>query len=155
MPMKRKTNSTAKPATTRKPSTSTSAAKTKASTTGATKKIKSVKPSPRPKRIIPVKKGGRPRRKTKRVPRLPKVDGIVARPAPHDETKIALTVDNVTFFKNSDCAYYEQCMNHAAKKGWSQFHCRACKIYEKDDTVDDQMRAALGRFTTGQNEPIY
>jgi hypothetical protein len=156
MLMKHKANSTAKSATTKKPSTSTSAVKTKASTTGATKKIK---PVAKPKKIkpkkVPVKKGGRPRRKTKKVPRLPKVDGVVARPAPHDETKIALSVDNVTFFKNSDCTYYEQCMNHAAKKGWSQFHCRACKIYKEDETVDDQMRIALGRFNSGLNEPIY
>lgn len=155
--MKHKANSTAKPATTKKPSTSTSGVKTKASSTGATKKIKPAA-KPKLKKIKPKKapqKGGRPRRKTKKVPRLPKVDGVVARPAPHDELKIALSVDNVDFFKNSDCAYYEQCMNHAAKKGWSQFHCRACKIYEKDETVDDQMRAALGRFSSGFNEPIY
>jgi hypothetical protein len=46
-------------------------------------------------------------------------------------------------------------MNHAAKKGWSQFHCRTCKIYEKDSNVDEQMRLALGRINSGQNEPIY
>ena len=112
------------------------------------------KKTSKPKKIVP-KKGGRPRRKAKRIPRLPKVDGVVARPAQHDELKIALTVDNVDFFKNSDCLYYEACMNHAAKKGWGQFHCRACKIYEKDATVDDQMRAVLGRLNSGQNEPIY
>lgn len=111
------------------------------------------KPSTKAKPTL--KRGGRPRRKTKKVPRLPKVEGVAANPMPHDELKVELTVDNVAFFKNSDCAYYEQCMNHAAKKGWSQFHCRACKIYEKDDTVNDRMRAALGRLGAGGNDPIY
>ena len=125
----------------------------------ATKPTKARKPkTPAKKKKAPAKrKGGRPRRKAKRVPRLPKSEaGISAKPVPLDDSLIVLTIDNVDDFKKSNCRYYERCMNHAAKKGWSQFQCRVCKIYVKDNNIDNmQMRIALGRINSGQNEPIY
>ena len=80
---------------------------------------------------------------------------MAARPMPLDDSQLNLTIDNIDEYKKSDCRFYEKCMNHAAKKGWSQFHCNTCKIYEKDDNIDEHMRLALGRLNSGQNEPIY
>ncbi len=80
---------------------------------------------------------------------------MAARPMPLDDSQLNLTIDNIDEYKKSDCRFYENCMNHAAKKGWSQFHCNTCKIFEKDDNIDEHMRLALGRLNSGQNEPIY
>jgi hypothetical protein len=58
-----------------------------------------------------------------------------------------LTLDNVERYKKSDCKYYEQCLDHAAKSGWNQFHCRRCKVYELDPEADEAYLTMLTRMS--------
>ena len=62
-----------------------------------------------------------------------------------------LTLDNVERYKNSDCKHYEVCLDHAAKQGWNQFHCRSCKAYEADPEADEAYRNLLSRMSHPQD----
>lgn len=77
------------------------------------------------------RKGGARRTKTKKIPKVPVNDfGKRGKPVLLDEPQ--LTLDNVERYKKSDCRYYDQCLDHAAKSGWDQFQCGACNIYENN-----------------------
>lgn len=100
------------------------------------------------------RRGGRPRTRTKNIPRLPKSEkGVAANPELLEEPQLSL--ENLDFWKKSDCRFYVRCLDHAAKRGWIQFHCRSCKIYEIDEEADKDFRDLAAKMRPGAQDPIY
>lgn len=56
-----------------------------------------------------------------------------------------LSVDSVSRFKRHDCRSYVACLHDAARAGWAQFHCRACRAFV-ELPADDPTNAALTRL---------
>ena len=102
---------------------------------------------PEPKRR---RGGGKRRTKTKKIPKLPvNAQGIKAKPKALEDPP--MTLENVDRYKKSDCMFYETCLDHAAKSGWDQFHCRRCKIYEENPDVDVQFGNLISKL--GKRDP--
>jgi hypothetical protein len=60
------------------------------------------------------------------------------------DSEIDLSPRSVVKFKRTDCAFYSECMDQAARKGWRQFHCNSCKAFEqRQDTRDERVQAML------------
>lgn len=51
-----------------------------------------------------------------------------------------LSIESVEYYKQSDCNYYETCLDYAARCMWNQFHCRECGAYEP---IPDEAREAF------------
>lgn len=92
------------------------------------------------------RKGGARRTKTKKIPKLPTNDhGKRGKPVLLEDTQ--LTLDNVERYKHSDCRYYDQCLDHAAKSGWDQFQCGACNIYENNPEADVKFSEFMNKLS--------
>jgi hypothetical protein len=46
------------------------------------------------------------------------------------DSEIDLSPRSVVRFKRTECAFYQDCMDVAARKGWKQFHCNSCNAFE-------------------------
>ncbi len=40
-------------------------------------------------------------------------------------------------FRQIDCMHYPLCLNHACEKHWYNFHCKACKDFEKEPLTQE------------------
>ena len=45
---------------------------------------------------------------------------------------LKLSLETVDKYKKWDCRNYENCLDTASDKNWTQFHCRDCKAYKKE-----------------------
>lgn len=108
-----------------------------------------------PSEVVPPKKkrGGRPRKRTRKFLPPPKTENGTANPQLLEDPA-QLYVDTVDLYKKSDCKYYEDCLEFAAKKGWSQFHCRSCDVYERNEEADRLFRDLLARMQKDLHEAI-
>ena len=41
---------------------------------------------------------------------------------------IDVAIDMVTYHRNLACRHYDNCLTHAAGKGWPSFTCRGCVL---------------------------
>jgi hypothetical protein len=51
-----------------------------------------------------------------------------------------LSINNVDYYKRSDCRNYEPCLNAAIRSGWTQFHCRACRAFERAAPSSEELK---------------
>lgn len=51
-------------------------------------------------------------------------------PNPQQLAAELVTEDSVDDYKRYDCTRYDHCLSIVIRRGWAQFHCNDCSMYE-------------------------